>query len=117
MKKAILGVVLSLSAMTVMTSPSVEANAWGKWGAQQKGRVESAAICGRNGYIFRVKDAFYVAKYQSGKRFAVGVPVKARFGNNKWIKVEGLKNDGNYIMKRKFYSLAKAKAKACGLGW
>ena len=67
--------------------------------------------------VFKVRDSFYVAKYQSGKRFAVGVPVKARFGKNKWLRVEGLKNDGNYLVKRKYYSLAKAKASACGLAW
>ncbi|PSU23022.1 hypothetical protein [Photobacterium phosphoreum] len=114
MKKAILG--LLLGAMAFASIPA-QANGWGSWGDTKKGRVESARICGSNGYIFKVRDSFYVAKYQSGKRFAVGVPVKARFGKNKWLRVEGLKNDGNYLVKRKYYSLAKAKASACGLAW
>ncbi|PSU87549.1 hypothetical protein C0W35_21350 [Photobacterium kishitanii] len=114
MKKIILGLLVAVAAMT---SVSVQANDWGNWGETKKGRVESARICGSNGYIFKVRDSFYVAKYQSGKRFAVGVPIKARFGKNKWLRVEGLKNDGNYLVKRKYYSLAKAKASACGLAW
>ena len=114
MKKGILGLLLSVSLLTSITA---EANAWGDWGAKKRGRVESAAICGRNGYIFHVRDYYYVAKYVSGKRFAVGVPVKASFGKSKWLKIEGLKNDGMYQIKRKYLKLSSAKAKACGLGW
>ncbi|WP_318407413.1 hypothetical protein [Photobacterium leiognathi] len=115
MKKAIVGVLLGLMAMTSLPAQADKWGDWGEWGARQKGRVERAAICGRDGYIFRVRDAFYVAKYQSGKRFAVGVPVKSRFGRNKWVKIEGIKNDGHYILKGKYYSIANAKAQACNL--
>ena len=114
MKKSILSLLLGLTAIT---STSIQANDWGNWGDRQKGRVESARICGKNGYIFNVRDTYYVAKYVSGKRFAVGVPVKARFGKNKWIKMEGISNDGTYLIKRKYYSLANAKLNACGLNW
>lgn len=114
MKSSILAILLSLA---VMTSTSVQAHDWGNWGGVQKGRVESARICGKNGYIFRVRDAFYVAKYMSGKRFAVGVPVKARFGKNKWLRLEGISNNGTYLIKRKYYSLSNAKLNACNLGW
>lgn len=114
MKKTIFAVLLGLATLT---STSVQANEWGDWGGKKKGRVSSAAICGLKGYIFTVNDMFYVAKHQSGKRFAVGVPVKARFGKGKWLKVEGLKNSGLYTIKGKYFSLKRAKAKACGLGW
>ncbi|OBU27309.1 hypothetical protein C0Z01_18505 [Photobacterium kishitanii] len=114
MKKMIVAVLLGLA---VIASTSVQANDWGNWGGIQKGRVESARICGKNGYIFRVRDSFYVAKYVSGKRFAVGVPVKARFGKNKWLRLEGISNDGTYLIKRKYYSLSNAKLNACNLGW
>lgn len=114
MKKVIFALILGFAAMT---STVAQAGNWGDWGGLQRGRVVSARICGNNGYIFNVRDEFYVAKYVSGKRFAVGVPVKARFGKNKWIKVRGLKNEGMYRMLRKYQSLKRAKAKACGLGW
>lgn len=113
MKKLILGLLVASAAMT---ATAANAGDWGTWGHLQKGRVESARICGKNGYIFNVRDTYYVAKYVSGKRFAVGVPVKARFGKNKWIKVEGISNEGTYLMKKKYYSLANAKLNACGLG-
>ncbi len=114
MKKSILGL---LFVSAICASASAQAHNWGNWGNQQKGRVESARICGKNGYIFNVRDSYYVAKYVSGHRFAVGVPVKARFGKNQWLKVEGISNDGSYLIKKKYYSLANAKLNACGLKW
>ena len=114
MKKGILGLLLSVSLLTSVTA---EANPWGEWGVKKKGRVESARICGKNGYIFHVGDFYYAAKYISGRRFAVGVPVKASFGKSTWLRVQGLKNEGVYQIKRKYLKLSNAKLKSCGLAW